>query len=88
MLYFLADLLPQMLPGSRNVRHVFIQDVLLGADTIILNVLGPVQLAHVKVKRLQDRKPDRRRLRHKTDFWMLLCKYRSIVLTSSRDLTV
>lgn len=41
---------PQMLSGSRNVGHVFIQDVLLGADAIILYVLGPVQLAHIKVK--------------------------------------
>lgn len=42
-----------MLPCSRNVGHVFVQDVLLGADAVILNVLGPVQLAHVKVKSLQ-----------------------------------
>lgn len=53
MLFSLVYLLPQMLPGSRNVGHVFIQDVLLGADAVILNVLGPVQLAHVEVKRLQ-----------------------------------
>lgn len=53
LLYPLVDLLPQMLPGSRNVRHVFIQDVLLGADAVILNVLRPVQLAHIKVKCLQ-----------------------------------
>lgn len=39
-----------MLPGSRNVRHVLVQDVLLGADAVILDVLGPVQLAHVKVE--------------------------------------
>lgn len=45
-----------MLPGSRNVRHVFIQDILLGADAVILDVFGPVQLAHIKVKCLQDRK--------------------------------
>lgn len=56
MLYSLVDLLPQMLPGSRNVGHIFIQDVLLGADAVILNVLRPVQLAHIKVKCLQDRK--------------------------------
>lgn len=47
-----------MLPGSGNVGHVFIQDVLLGADAVVLNVLGPVQLAHIKVKCLQDRKDD------------------------------
>lgn len=52
MLFSLVHLLPQMLPGSRNVGHVFIQDVLLGADAVILNVLGPVQLAHVEVKHL------------------------------------
>lgn len=39
-----------MLPGSRNVGHVFVQDVLLGADAVILDVFGPVQLTHVKVK--------------------------------------
>lgn len=44
-----------MLPGSRNVRHVFVQDILLGADAVVLNVLGPVQLAHIKVKCLQDK---------------------------------
>lgn len=43
-----------MLPGSGDVRHVFIQDVLLGADAIIVNVLGPVQLAHIKVERLKE----------------------------------
>lgn len=48
-----AHLLPQVLPRSRNVGHVFVQDVLLGADAVILDVLGPVQLAHVKVKSLQ-----------------------------------
>lgn len=53
ILSLFAHLLPQVLPCSRNVRHVFVQDVLLGADAVILNVLGPVQLAHVKVKSLQ-----------------------------------
>lgn len=52
-------ILPQMLPGSGNVRHVFIQDVFLGANAVVLNVLGPVQLAHVKVKCLTERKPKR-----------------------------
>lgn len=42
-----------MLPGSRNVRHVFIQDVLLCADAVILYVFRPVQLTHVKVKGLR-----------------------------------
>lgn len=42
-----------MLPGSGNVGHVFVQDIFLGADAVILDVLGPVQLAHVEVKRLQ-----------------------------------
>lgn len=57
ILYFwrLVDLLSQVLPGSRNVRHVFVQDILLGADAVVLNVLGPVQLAHIKVKCLQIR---------------------------------
>lgn len=43
-----------MLPGSGDVGHVFVQDVLLGADAVILDVLGPVQLAHVEVESLQD----------------------------------
>lgn len=72
MLYSLVDLLPQMLPGSRNVRHVFIQDVLLGADAVILNVLGPVQLTHIKVKRLQDGK-DGVQTKGKTKAYSLIC---------------
>lgn len=47
-------LLPQMLPGSGDVGHIFVQDVLLGADAVILYVLGPVKLAHVEVKSLQN----------------------------------
>lgn len=47
-------LLPQMLPGGGDVGHVFVQDVLLGADAVILDVLGPVKLAHVEVKSLQN----------------------------------
>lgn len=43
-----------MLPGSGDVGHVFVQDIFLGADAVILDVLGPVQLAHVEVKSLQD----------------------------------
>lgn len=45
--------LPQVLPGSGNVGHVFVQDVLLGADAVILDVLGPVQLPNIEVKSLQ-----------------------------------
>lgn len=52
----MVDSLPQVLPGSRNVGHVFVQDVLLGADAVVLDVLGPVQLAYVKVKCLQETK--------------------------------
>ena len=55
-MHYPVHLLPQMLPGSRNVRHIFIQDVFLGADAVILNILRPVQLAHVKVKHLWDSK--------------------------------
>lgn len=53
------NLLPQMLSGCRNVRHVFIQDVLLGADAVVFDVLGPVQLTHVKVKRLKSEETKR-----------------------------
>lgn len=49
-----GHLLPQMLPGSGDVGHVFVQDVLLGADAVILYVLRPVKLAHVEVKSLQN----------------------------------
>ncbi len=44
----------QVLSGGGNVGHVFVQNVLLGADTVILDVLGPVQLTNVKVKGLKD----------------------------------
>lgn len=48
------DVLPQVLSGGGNVGHVFVQNVLLGADTVILDVLWPVQLANVKVEGLKD----------------------------------
>ncbi len=48
------DVLPQVLSGGGNVGHVFVQNVLLGADTVILDVLWPVQLANIKVEGLKD----------------------------------
>lgn len=47
--------LAQVLSGSWNIGHVLVQYVLLGADAVILNVLGPIQLTHIKVKHLRKR---------------------------------
>lgn len=53
-----VDVLSQVLSGGGNVRHVLIQNVLLGADAVILDVLRPVQLANVKVEGLKDHKDE------------------------------
>ena len=45
-------LLVEMLASSRQAGQLFVQDVLLGAHAVVFHVLGPVQLSHIKVKRL------------------------------------
>ena len=48
--------LPQVFLGHRDVGHLLIEDVFLGPDAVVLDVLWPVQLPHVKVERLKNLK--------------------------------
>lgn len=64
----IGDLLPQVLASGRNVGHVFVQDVFLGADAVIIDVLGPVQLTHVKVKGLRETERNREKRETEREF--------------------
>lgn len=46
-------LLVEVLACGGQARQLLVEDVLLGAQAVALHVLGPVQLAHVKVEDLQ-----------------------------------
>lgn len=48
-----VDSLVEVLACGGQARQVLVEDVLLGPHAVALHVLGPVQLAHVKVEHLR-----------------------------------
>ena len=51
-----VNVLPQVFLGNRDIGHLLVEDVFLGPDAVVLDVLRPVELPHVKVECLKNEK--------------------------------